>query len=203
MQDELTTQEKLLKIGKEEFLEKGFKDASLREIAKKAGYTLGAFYGYYDSKEALFEAIVGEPAEALYGYLVSGVESLEKLPEEAQTNEMENTSRSVIAKMLDLIYKDMSVFKLLFFRAAGTKYEDYLQRFIDLEIKSTYHFIEVIRKQGHSVQIDDELIHILASAMFSGMMEVIDHDMRKGKAVGYISQLQTFYTAGWHKILGL
>ena len=61
-----TTKEKLCRVGKVEFLAKGYKDASLREVVKKAGFTLGAFYGYYPSKEALFEDIVREPAEHLF-----------------------------------------------------------------------------------------------------------------------------------------
>ena len=47
---ELTdTQRRILEVGKREFLEKGFKDASLRSIVKEAGFTQGAFYGYYGS----------------------------------------------------------------------------------------------------------------------------------------------------------
>ena len=35
------TQQKILEIGKKEFLAKGFKDASLRGIVKEAGFTQG------------------------------------------------------------------------------------------------------------------------------------------------------------------
>jgi AcrR family transcriptional regulator len=59
------TQKKLLSAGKAEFLSKGFKSASLRKIAKDAGFTLGAFYGYYQSKEALFDALAAPAAEGL------------------------------------------------------------------------------------------------------------------------------------------
>ena len=41
---ELTdTQKRILEVGKREFLEKGFKDASLRAIVKEAGFTKGPF----------------------------------------------------------------------------------------------------------------------------------------------------------------
>ena len=59
------TQQKILEVGKREFLGKGFKDASLRKIAAKAGFTKGAFYGYYPDKAALFEALVSEAADGL------------------------------------------------------------------------------------------------------------------------------------------
>ena len=59
------TQQKILKVGKREFLEKGFKDASLRKIVAEAGFTKGAFYGYYSDKAALFEALVSDAADGL------------------------------------------------------------------------------------------------------------------------------------------
>ncbi|MCI1931813.1 MAG: TetR/AcrR family transcriptional regulator [Clostridia bacterium] len=54
----LNTLERIHKAAKGEFLEKGFQAASLRNIVKKAGVTTGAFYGYYNSKEELFDALV-------------------------------------------------------------------------------------------------------------------------------------------------
>ena len=47
----LTTLERIHLAAKAEFLEKGYKDASLRNIVKSVGMTTGAFYGYYKSKE--------------------------------------------------------------------------------------------------------------------------------------------------------
>lgn len=40
-----------------EFLEKGFKDASLNKIVAEAGFTKGAFYGYYPDKAALLKIL--------------------------------------------------------------------------------------------------------------------------------------------------
>ena len=57
------TLDRILDAGEQEFLEKGFQAASFRNIVKNAGVTTGAFYGYYKSKEELFEALVKEPAD--------------------------------------------------------------------------------------------------------------------------------------------
>ena len=46
------TLEKIQQAAMEEFAEKGFLGASLRQIVKHAGVTNGAFYGYFSSKEA-------------------------------------------------------------------------------------------------------------------------------------------------------
>ncbi|MDL2214142.1 TetR/AcrR family transcriptional regulator [Clostridia bacterium OttesenSCG-928-O13] len=201
--DTLTTKEKLLQAGREEFLAKGYKDASLRAIVKSAGFTLGAFYGYYPSKEALFEELVEGPAEALYGIYAGVQANFVRLPANRQVQELDNSSADGLLEMIELIYVDFDVYKLLFFGASGTRYESYMQRFIDLEIDATHRFIEVLQKRGQVANVDEEIIHILASAMFSGMMEIVDHNMQKEKAVHYITQLRDFYSAGWHRLLGV
>ena len=58
-----TTLENIHLAAKAEFLEKGYKDASLRNIVKSVGMTTGAFYGYYKSKEELFNMTVLELKE--------------------------------------------------------------------------------------------------------------------------------------------
>src|SRR5215813_14590 len=46
------------------FLAQGFDGASMGEIAREAGVSKGTLYVYFDSKEALFEAIVEEECHA-------------------------------------------------------------------------------------------------------------------------------------------
>src|SRR6266513_2109979 len=46
------------------FLARGFDAASMGEIARQAGVSKGTLYVYFDSKEALFEAIVEEECQA-------------------------------------------------------------------------------------------------------------------------------------------
>ncbi|MBP3475533.1 MAG: helix-turn-helix transcriptional regulator [Lachnospiraceae bacterium] len=84
---EQSTLELIHKAAKAEFMEKGFLAASLRNIVKTAGVTTRAFYGYYGSKEALFEAIVGETAEYVLHMVCGTIDDLEKLPGEAQTEQ--------------------------------------------------------------------------------------------------------------------
>ena len=43
----------------------GIEGASIREIAKQAGYTPGAIYSYFDNKEALYGALLAESLERL------------------------------------------------------------------------------------------------------------------------------------------
>ena len=51
------TQKNILDTARKHFLKDGLTGASLRNIVKDAGLTTGAFYKYYPTKEALFDAL--------------------------------------------------------------------------------------------------------------------------------------------------
>ena len=54
------TMRKILDAALEEFGEKGFGDSSIVGITSRAKVALGTFYTYFDSKEAVFAALVGD-----------------------------------------------------------------------------------------------------------------------------------------------
>lgn len=198
------TQECILNVAQEEFSGKDFKDVSLREVVKKAGVTLGAFYGYYASKEALFHAIVGDAAEKLFQCFVDSQWQFKSLPAKEQTLQMIDYSSDGVNRIFDMIYQEPPIYKILFFHAAGTRYEGYIQNFIELEVQSTHQFISCLEQEhGIKLDIDTDLIHILCSSMFISFLEPIDHDMPKEKALHYVDQLKEFYTTGWSRLLGL
>jgi len=57
------TLRKLLDASAIEFGEKGFHEASVSSITRRAGVALGSFYTYFDSKDALFRALVQDMSE--------------------------------------------------------------------------------------------------------------------------------------------
>ena len=75
------TLRKLLDAAAAEFGEKGFYEASISSITQRAGMALGSFYTYFDSKEALFSALVSDMSEnvmrAARGAIVPDMSSLE------------------------------------------------------------------------------------------------------------------------------
>ncbi|MBQ5499172.1 MAG: helix-turn-helix transcriptional regulator, partial [Treponema sp.] len=90
--EESVTLEKILEVARAEFLEKGFRGASLREVVKKAGVTTGAFYGYFKSKEELFDALVKKHADHIKGIYDEILSEFEKIPLEQQIASMDNYS---------------------------------------------------------------------------------------------------------------
>ncbi|PKP97424.1 MAG: TetR family transcriptional regulator [Alphaproteobacteria bacterium HGW-Alphaproteobacteria-13] len=59
------TLRKLLDAAAAEFGERGFHEASISAITRRAGTALGSFYTYFDSKEEIFQALVRYMSERL------------------------------------------------------------------------------------------------------------------------------------------
>lgn len=59
----LRTQRILLDAAAAEFGEKGFHESSIVSITARAGVALGTFYTYFESKDALFRALVRDMSE--------------------------------------------------------------------------------------------------------------------------------------------
>lgn len=59
------TQRKLLDAAAIEFGDRGFHDASISSITRRAGVALGSFYTYFESKDAIFRALVLDMSEAV------------------------------------------------------------------------------------------------------------------------------------------
>lgn len=198
------TLNKIVAAGKAEFLEKGFKSASLRNIVKNAGVTTGAFYGYFSGKEALFAAIVEEHAAAVMKIFTTAQEDFVNLPKDVQVNHMGVESKNSLNLIIDYVYEHYDEFKLIICSSEGTPYENFIHDMVEIEVEQTFAFIDVLHSTGKNVPvIEKEVCHMIVSGMFSGMFELIVHDMAKENAHKYISQFQDFYIAGWSKILGI
>ena len=52
------TLRRILDAARDEFGERGFADSSIVAITQRAGVALGTFYTYFDTKEAVFQALV-------------------------------------------------------------------------------------------------------------------------------------------------
>ena len=198
-----TTLEKIQEAAIDEFLDKGFLGASLRQIVKNAGVTTGAFYGYFSSKEALFASIVEPPAKALMGKFMEAQTSFAELPEEQQPDHMGEESSSYVHWMVNYICQHREPVKLLLTRAEGTSYEHFVHNMVEVEVEYTLQYMEVLRRLGRDIPVlDKSLCHIIASGMFNGIFEIVIHDMPRKQALQDVDHLRDFYTAGWLKLMG-
>lgn len=192
------TLNKIQQAAIDEFLEKGFRGASLRQIVKHAGVTTGAFYGYFSSKEALFASIVEPHAQAIMANFMEAQLRFADLPKNEQPSHMGIESSSCIDWMVDYICEHRDPIKLLLSKAEGTSYENFVHNIVEVEVEYTLKYMDVLRELEYTVpRLDKTLCHIIASGMFGGIFEVVIHDIPKKQAMRDVGQLRAFYTAGW------
>lgn len=201
--NEISTLDAILSAAKKEFSEKGFQSASLRKIVKDAGVTTGAFYGYYKSKEELFDALVGEYYDTILAMFKKVQGDFQKLSPKEQREKMESEAGSGMREMLDYCYAGKEKFKLILCSSEGTKYENLIHEMVEIEVDATHKFAYTMQKLGYpEYEIDPTLEHMLVSGLFSAFFEVIIHDIPYEDAVKYTEELRAFYSAGWKKIMG-
>ena len=191
----------ILEAAKAEFLERGFAEASMRTIAERAGFTTGMLYSRFADKSEIFRELVEGPADELYNYFMTVQNEFAGYSPEYQRREMHPYVAQKIDRMVDLIYDNFDAFKLILCKSGGTSYEYYVDKMIDVETESTFHFIDAVKGAGYEIaDIRKDLAHMLASAMFNGMFEVVRHRMKKADADKYIRLLNRYHMQGFTTI---
>ena len=194
--------EKLLDCAKKEFLENGFKDASLRNIAENAGSSTGAIYIRYPDKEALFDDLVLETIELFFSHFRDAQDAHFKLVDQKKTDTSKDLSQSYLNQFISYIYDHYDVFKLVLCCSSGTKYENFIHELVDLEVNVAEQYFaklrEISKLEGY---VSREVHHMLTSAYYTAIFEIVVHDMSKGNAEDYIEQVSTFFTTGWNGLL--
>lgn len=195
------TQRNILETAKTHFLSDGLTGASLRNIVKDAGLTTGAFYKYYPTKEALFDALTDPYLEHIYEIYDQVIAEFEKLSAEDQTKNMASISDEGMEEMLNYVYDHYDNFKLLLKCGGSGKYEDFIHGMVAREIKSSHRYLEKMKEEGVEVPVvDDSLMHMIYTGFFSSIFQIIEHDIDRITAKENIKQLKQFNIGGWERL---
>ncbi len=196
------TRNKILEVGKEEFLLHGYKDASLRKIVEKAGFTKGAFYGYYKDKVSLFYDLTDPYANVFLESFKNAQQTFFDLIPGGNTKESNALSLQYLYSFVDYIYEHHDAFKLILCKSAGTKYENFTHDLVNLQVDKTLLYHNELKKAGKlSAEMDRNLFHILTSAYYESLFEIVRHDIKKEDALGYIEKIAVFFTAGFDTLI--
>ena len=195
---------KILEVAKQEFMEKGYTNASMRSIAEKSGCTTGMLYSRFADKNKIFTSLVKEGADKLLYYFNYYHDGFSNATLKEQIESLHNFSEQGMEKIIDIIYDYFDSFKLIICCGFGSSYGNFVDILVDMEVESTVKFVEVLKKQGHDLpHIRVDLCHILANSLFNGIFEIVAHDFDKESAKEYVNSLQDFFAAGWDRLLGL
>lgn len=195
------TEKNILNTARKHFLKDGFSGASLRNIVKDAGLTTGAFYKYYPTKEALFDALTDPYIEHIYQIYDRVVEDFEKLSAKEQTSNMSDTSGDGMDQMIDYIYEHYDNFRLFLKCGDSGKFETFIHNMVDREMRSSLEYVKKMKEDGIEIPIVGEsLMHMIYTGFFSSIFQIIEHDIDKEIAKRNVHKLREFNTGGWERL---
>lgn len=194
--------ERILECARQEFLEKGYQDASLRTIALKAGTSTGSIYTRFHDKQGLFDALVSPAVSCLLKWFREEEESFSQFSSDRQAELAYTYGEDKFAQFVDYIYDHYEEFRLILCCGGGSGYMDFIGELAATDMEYTLKFIHATGSNAlENGRLCTELMHMLTSAFYSGIFETIVHGMSRQKAHTYVGQLRRFYICGWRDIL--
>ena len=129
------------------------------------------------------------------------VDEFDEIPYKEKMELMIRDYDNYLESTVDYIYTHYDTYKLLSICSEGTMYENFIDNIIDLEVKTIMSIFNGARKNNVDVtEMDENTVHIIMTAYFNGILEVVRHDMDREAADKYLSRLSKFYHAGWKSI---
>lgn len=186
---------KILEEAEEEFFQKGFVNASVRQIAKRAGTIIGNLYHYYPGKEALFEALV----ESEYNGFI------QLLNHHGHMEDTEFLKTPDIALWRQMLMQFMEGLTPIFTRrfyilingSGGTRFEDARHQFLGF---MRAHFLEHF--ESFHAECPKEMGELLAEQMLEGLLSAIKkYGDNQVMLRTIITELLLFYIVGVMGIL--
>lgn len=154
--------ERIFEAALDEFFEKDFKTAIMKDIALRAGIPTGLIYSYYKNKQALFEEIVRP--------VIWNLPDTLKKAEAFSYMGMENYF-NIERRFYVSLFERRKEFLLLMDKSSGTKYANAKDEMIQM---IEQHVRTILKKRG--TQIYDELFyHILAANHVESLLEIMRH----------------------------
>ncbi len=200
--DKTKTLEKILPSAMKEFRKNGFANASMREIAAGAGISAAGLYSHFESKEAMFEALVSPVYEEfLSKYRMEGDNQFDQLPKKGMEF-MWDSSTQAMDLLIDFIYSHLEEFRLLILCSEQSPFEKFTHTLIDMDIDMTLKYLDAARSMGYQVnQASRDELHFIINAEFSCIFEMVRHDIPKEEALKMARRFVGFFTAGWKHFL--
>jgi len=176
--------DRLIEVGTEEFLEKGYRQGSISTIAEIAGVPVGNLYRYFDGKSGLLDGIVRQT----YQEIPKLIEKLAWVDAELSLD-IEELMPHLTQLLLNLFDQHGKMMILLADKCATTRYEDFADKMIDQVANLVF-----IKFYGKEAAAQDKLMSWLASRAFIGsIFDVLRLNLEREALESTILRLLNFY----------
>ena len=202
MKQDKETRNKLLQSAREEFMEKGFMKASLRNICKNAGVTTGALYFFFEDKEDLFDAVTKDIVNAIFGILQSHFQEENDIINSGTTMAPDSIDHQkdfdVVRELLHHMYLYREEVLFILTKCQGTKLENITDVLIEITEKHYRKMADAMQEANPGSVADDTFIHWLAHEQIDMFVYAVMHIEQEEEAMRFMNQALVFMMAGWY-----
>lgn len=202
MKDEKETKARLLMSAKQEFMQKGYQGASLRNICKNAGVTTGALYFFFRDKEELFDYLVQPVLEMVQNMMEAHMKQelleVENGSEESSDDigDDEYASRQIV----HMLYENYDSVQLLLTKSQGSKMAGCIDAFVNLA-EQNYRSLAAVQSAKSGVPEPDEYtIHWMAHMQIDAFVHLLTHEPDEEKALEHLQDVVRYLVAGWYAL---
>ena len=198
--DKTATHSKVLAAAKEEFMEYGYENASMRRIGQRAGMTAAGLYRHCRDKEDLFDQIASPAVERINAWIDAHVA---RYVDAVHQDEHMQWRDSEIDMMRELVYPNMEEYHLLLAKSQGSKYENFLHDLTERHQNQLLSYMPMLKAQEYAVwDIDPKELHLLLSAYTTAMFEPVVHNYSIEEALRCLKTVEAFFLPGWKQLMG-
>ena len=191
----------LIKVAKEEFFARGFKDSSMRIIAKKAGVGLSNIYNYFNSKDEIFCEVLA-PVLCAFKKMNEDHNRPENISLNVFTDDV--FQRKMIDDFMQLINHYRPELKLLLFYAQGSSLENFREEFTEKNTEIGLEYLQKMKEKYPYLNsmVSTFFIHTTSSWWLSIIGEIVTHDeLGESEIETFVSEYVAFGTAGWKALM--
>ena len=198
MKIEKETKDKLLVSAKQEFMEKGYMQASLRNICKNAGVTTGALYFFFQDKESLFASLVEGPLNKLHEVMNHHYEE-EAFQAEGGMISIEDYSDDLETahQIIHYMYQYYDEFQLVLTKGQGSRFEKSIDRFVEITEKHYRTMADKLSQQTGAPRVDDYMIHWVAHMNIDIFVHMLIRESSEEAALQHMGYIIKYLITGW------
>lgn len=190
----------ILDVARQEFNQRGFTKASMRDIAAKVGVGVGNLYNYYPSKDDLFRAVLAPVVSACYAMFDR---HHGEYGHDALSMTRDSYLLIAVSDYMTILKGNRTLLKILLFKSQGSSLENFKVDFTDratVQVKSWFANNK-LRHPEMNIDVSDFMIHLHTVWMFTLFEEILMHRVTGADMERVIEEYIKFEINGWKNIL--
>lgn len=190
----------IIHSARKEFLDRGFKDASMRVIAASSGISTSNIYNYFQSKDQILREVLAPLMHAL-----NRLEQDHISPDNLNLRIFDSGEEQYlrINLFVELILTYRNELKLLLFHSHGSSLEGFHDEFTDRQTRIGMEYFSKMKIKYPYIKTDisEFFIHNISSWFLTIMGEIVSHNLNPEEIERFVGEYMEFSTAGWRQMM--